>query len=68
MTDETHPDILEPNDLRVPERYRQLWYWEEGFETAKAWYHEEWDGSDIQLALAGDIAKVIQREAEKVRG
>jgi hypothetical protein len=59
-------DIDYPDDERIPLEYRELHYWERGFEVAKRWYHEEWDGSYIQLDLARDIAEAILIETAKV--
>ena len=53
-------------EYAVPREYSDLRYWERGLEVARTWYHEEWDGSDIQLALARDIAKAIEIEAQIV--
>lgn len=58
-------DIDEPSDERIPAEYRVLRFWDRGFDVAKRWYHEEWDGSYIQLNLARDIAKTIGEEVEK---
>lgn len=41
-----------------------LRYWKRGLEVARGWYHEEWDGSDIQLYLASDIAEAIELEVK----
>lgn len=43
----------------IPHGFIKMPYWEEGLETAKSWYHEEWEGSDIQWRLARDIARAI---------
>lgn len=55
-------------DSRIPEEYRRLAYWEQGFDTAKRWYHEEWNGSYIQLALARDIAAAIAATVKDLYG
>ena len=57
--------IDDPLDGHIPLEYRNLQYWERSFGVAKAWYHEEWEGSDIQLALARDIAEAIAAEVWK---
>ena len=49
----------------VPPEFSKLRFWERGFETARSWYHEEWDGSYIQLALARDIARAIELEVSR---
>lgn len=49
-----------------PQEYTDLRYWERGLDTARRWYHEEFDGSSIQLDLARDIAKAIEIEAKIV--
>lgn len=60
------PDIVESDDARIDLSYRSLRYWMTGFETAKRWFHEEWDGSYIQLDLARDIAKAIEVEVARI--
>lgn len=59
-------DINDTMDERIPAEYRAMRFWAHGFETAKSWYHEEWDGSPIQLTLARDIAKAIDRATATV--
>lgn len=55
-------DIEDADDERIPLEFRKLQFWRRGFEVAQRWYHEEWDGSYIQLNLARDIAQAIQEE------
>ena len=49
----------------IPAEFSSLRYWEQGLNTARVWYHEEWDGSWIQLCLARDIAREIEIEVRK---
>ena len=58
-------DIDNPADDRIEPVYRCMPFWDRGFEVAKRWYHEEWDGSYIQLTLARDIAQAIEVEVER---
>jgi hypothetical protein len=46
----------------APKKVVELPYWDSGLQIARAWYHEEWDGSYIQMCLARDIAQGIERE------
>jgi hypothetical protein len=59
--------IEDPENYSVEDALRLISecprFWDRGFETAKSWYHEEWDGSYIQLTLARDIAKAIESYA-----
>lgn len=66
MADESDSLINEASDTRIPAKFRELRFWERGFSTAKGWYHEEWDGSDIQLALARDVAEAIDAEVARI--
>lgn len=50
-----------PED-EIPAKYSDLRFWERGLAVARTWYHEEWDGSYIQLNLARDIAQAIEDE------
>jgi hypothetical protein len=56
--------ITQYNDDRIGPEYRVLRFWESGFEVAQTWFHEEWDGSYIQLCLARDIANAIEDEVK----
>jgi hypothetical protein len=58
--------ILEFDDECIPSRQRAMRFWKRGFETAKCWYHEEWDGSNIQLQLAAMIAQAIDDEMREL--
>ena len=59
MVDGSDSVIDSYDDERISLEYRDTQCWKRGFETAKRWYHEEWDGSEIQLRLARDIAEAI---------
>lgn len=59
MTDFTINEVYPP-------QYIKLRFWEQGLDVAQRWYHEEWDGSYIQLDLARDIAKEIEKQVLKV--
>jgi hypothetical protein len=58
-------DIDDPADVRIAHSYRAKRFWDRGFEVAKRWYHEEWEGTGIQLDLARDIADAIEREVTR---
>ncbi len=61
-----HEPINEFDDPRIPSWQREMRFWRQGFETAKCWYHEEWDGCDIQLQLARMIAQAIEDQVNGV--